>query len=179
MENGAKVMTSCRNFITAWMKCTARMSSIWWCWFQRAPDFSNVFSWVFVLITQLRISAGGPNSVLLTTELPVCKGWRVSYRQAKESLCGFLNFIACADEKPVLPTHPVGCKCQWELRHQWLLMLCNTFPKSLPKILQEQCWWFPFPPKAQDSPPEGAANLLWSPARGVQEGAVQWAFHCG
>lgn len=128
-------MTSSRNFITAWMKYTARMSSIWWCWFQRAPDFSNLFSWVFVLITQLRISAGGPNSVLLTTQLHVCKGWRASYRQAKESLCGFLNFSACADEKPVLPTCPVGCKCQWELRHQG----SSCFATHSLKAFQKSC----------------------------------------
>lgn len=62
LENGTKIMTSCRNFIRAWMKYTARMSSIVWRRLQRARDFSKVFSWVFVLITQLRISAGGSNS---------------------------------------------------------------------------------------------------------------------
>lgn len=169
------------------MKYTSRMSSIVWHLFQRAADFSKVFSWVFVLITQLRISAGGPNSVRLTTKLDVCKGWRVSYRRAKESLCRFLHFITYAYEKPVLPTPgpptPIGCKCQWEPRHQQLLMLCNAFRKRLPKnparaVLMVSFLRPPPPPaKAQDSPPEGAANLLWSPAHCVQEGAVQWAFH--
>lgn len=142
-------MTSCRNFTTVWMKYKARMSSIVQCWFQRAPDFLKVFSCVFVLMTQLRISAGCPNSVLLPPNcMCVRDGEWVTDKQ--KNLCGFL---------PVLPTHPVGCKCQWEPRHQQLLILCNAFPKSLQKTPQEQCWWFATRPKSPGFTSRGCYKL--------------------
>lgn len=94
-------MASCRNFVTVWMK------------FDHSVVLIPKGSWFFkcfllglsLLATQLRIAAGGPNPVLLTTKLHVCEKWRVSYSQAKEWISMWISsfYWLCLQEMQCSP----------------------------------------------------------------------------
>lgn len=69
-----KKMALCRNFITEWMKCDHSAVLI-----PKGSGFYKCFLLGLSLwSTQLRIAARGPDPVLLTSELRVCKKWRAT-----------------------------------------------------------------------------------------------------
>lgn len=172
-------MASCRSFITALMKFdhSGLLISKGSCFFKCFPLGLSL------LATQLRNAAGGPNPVLLTTKLHVCNKRRVSYGQEKEWISIRISsfYWLCLQEMQCSPCILLAANASVnpDIRTQTSPYLPAHSLKASKKLTERCSYFSPPPPQAQDSPPEGTANLLcwWSPACDVQEGAVQWAFY--
>lgn len=144
-------MASCRSFITALMKFdhSGLLISKGSCFFKCFPLGLSL------LATQLRIAAGGPNPVLLTTKLHVCNKRRVSYGQEKEWISIRISsfYWLCLQEMQCSPCILLAANASVnpDIRTQTSPYLPAHSLKASKK-LTERCSYFSPPPPPPPSP---------------------------
>lgn len=144
-------MASCRSFITALMKFdhSGLLISKGSCFFKCFPLGLSL------LATQLRIAAGGPNPVLLTTKLHVCNKRRVSYGQEKEWISIRISsfYWLCLQEMQCSPCILLAANASVnpDIRTQTSPYLPAHSLKASKKLI-ERCSYFSPPPPPPPKP---------------------------